>query len=34
MVEHQAGSPVLMKPLSRQSREAKDVGEVISTPID
>jgi transposase len=28
-VEHQAGIPVLMKPLSGHSRDAHDVGEVI-----
>jgi transposase len=29
IVEHQAGSPVLMQPLSGNSRDAQDVGEVI-----
>jgi transposase len=34
IVEHQAGIPVLMKPLSGNSSDAQDFGEVISTHID
>jgi transposase len=34
IVEHQAGIPVLMKPLSGNSSDAKDFGEVISMHID
>jgi transposase len=29
LVEHQAGSPVLMKPLSGHSRDAQECGQVI-----
>ena len=34
MIEHQAGMPVLMQPLSGHSRDAHDFGTVISAPID
>jgi transposase len=34
IVEHRAGIPVLMKPLSGNSSDAKDFGEVISAHID
>lgn len=33
MVEHPAGIPVLMKPLSGHTREARDVGPVVTEPM-
>jgi len=34
IVEHQAGIPLLMKPLSGNSSDARDFGEIVRTPID
>jgi transposase len=34
MVEHQAGLPILMKPLSGNSSDAHSVGELVRTHID
>jgi transposase len=34
MVEHQAGIPLLMKPLSAHSRDAHSVGELVRTHLD
>ena len=33
IVEHQAGMPMLMTPLSGNSRDAQDFGEVVRTPV-
>jgi transposase len=34
MVEHQAGLPILMKPLSGNSSDAHSLGELVRTHID